>query len=272
NGFEMTLDKKSGEISSYKKNGQEYLVGGIKPNFVRANIDNERLPQVPIKLVQMILGLTAYHTTNRTLKPRKIEVEQEEDAVKIKIKWSARYLVGVKTKYILFPDGSIKMSLKCTNAMPWTLPRFGFTMELSEGKRNIEYYGKGPHENYCDRKTGAFIDVYSFDDVEDFIHDYLYPQENANRCDVRWMKVGDRVRVEAVDKAFEASVHPYTMAMLHECTHVHEMGRKSTLTLNVDGRQQGVGGDIPAMASLKKPYKIPSYKQQKFRVLLKFGE
>lgn len=272
NGFEMTLDKKSGEISSYKKNGQEYLVGGIKPNFVRANIDNERLPQVPIKLVQIILGLTAYHTTNRTLKPRKIEVEQEGDAVKIKIKWSARYLVGVKTKYILFPDGSIKMSLKCTNAMPWNLPRFGFTMELSEGKRDIEYYGKGPHENYCDRKTGAFIDVYKFDDVEDFIHDYLYPQENANRCDVRWMQVGDRVRVEAVDKAFEASVHPYTMAMLQECTHVHEMGRKSTLTLNVDGRQQGVGGDIPAMASLKKPYKIPSYKEQKFKVLLKFGE
>ncbi len=270
-GFQVVLDKKSGEIVSFVKDGKEQLQSGIKPSFVRANTDNERLPQVPVRIVQMVLGLTAFHTTNRHLKPLSVKVEKVGENVEITIKWRAIYLVGVKSKYTIYPNGEMDMQLDCRNATLWTLPRYGFTMELAKDGRNVEFYGKGPHENYCDRKRGAFLDVYKFDDVEDFIHDYLYPQENANRCDMRWMNVGE-LRVDALDKSFEGSVHPYTMEMLNKAVHKHELERRETLTVNIDGMQQGVGGDVPAMASLKKPYIIPNYKKQTVKVRVKFGK
>ena len=78
---------------------------------------------------------------------------------------------------------------------------FNGSFELTDGVDGIEYYGKGPHENYCDRKTSARLGVYRFQSAESFIHDYLFPQENANRCDVRWLKVGNErgVTVSAAD-------------------------------------------------------------------------
>ena len=145
--------------------------------------------------------------------------------------------------------------------IPVDMPRYGLTFELKEGIDGVRYYGKGPHENYCDRKTSADLGVYEFDSAEDFIHDYLYPQENANRCDVRWFEVGkdSGVRVEAVGKAFEASVHPYRMDDLHNADHECYLARRDSLSVYIDGGQQGVGGDVPAIATLKKQYKLPKY-------------
>ena len=103
---------------------------------------------------------------------------------------------------------------------------------------------------------------YEFDSCEDFIHDYLFPQENANRCDVRWAEVGRNtvMRVDAIGKPFEMSVHPYTLEELDEAAHSCDLIRRSDLTVNIDGGQYGVGGDVPAMATLKPQYKLPKFK------------
>ena len=221
--------------------------------------------------IQAIMGMTVWHSTNKHLKPLGFKVDIDDDKVEFEISWFAMFTLGTKSKYTIYPDGQIELKLKTMNCTAWDMPRYGFTMELNNSMDDeISFYGKGPHENYCDRKTGAYLDVYEFDNIEDYIHDYLYPQENANRCDLRWMKVGD-VTVKAEKRGFEGSVHPYTMKMLHEAQHKHELGRRETMTLNIDGRQQGVGGDVPALASLKKPYKILPYAKNKFKVVIKFG-
>ena len=109
--------------------------------------------------------------------------------------------------------------------------------------------------------------------AEEFLHDYLYPQENGNHTEVRWLKVGKEnvVEIHASEKPFEMSVHPYTLEMLRKAKHLHELGSLDYLTVNIDGAQRGVGGDTPGIAMLKPQYKIRPGKPQslKFRLILK---
>lgn len=272
NGFEVKLSKKTGELCSYKKDGVERLERGIRPQFSRANIDNERMAQVPFEWVKTLIGLHAFDSAERMMRPVSVKAEHFGSCVKLSVKWRTKYLSGIVTEYLVFPDGTVSASLTCKNITPVNLPRYGLTFELTDGVDGIEYYGKGPHENYCDRKTGARLGVYRFQSAESFIHDYLFPQENANRCDVRWLKVGGErgVTVTAAGTPFEMSVHPYTKKMLYDAAHSCELGRTPNLTVNIDGRQQGVGGDVPAIATLKKPYKIPKYKKLEMKVILSF--
>ena len=90
---------------------------------------------------------------------------------------------------------------------------------------------------------------------------------------MRWLKIGGNKGVEilANEKPFEASVHPYTLEMLDDAKHLHELEGLDYLTINVDGRQRGVGGDTPAMACLKPQYKIQPRKYQslKIRMIIK---
>ena len=270
--FEVRLNKKTGELCSYKKNGVEHIDRGIRPQFSRANTDNERMAQVPFEWVKTFIGLHAFENAERMMRPTSIKAEQFGNCVKLSVKWRTKYLSGIVTEYLVFPDGTVSASLTCKNITPVDLPRYGLTFELTDGVDGIEYYGKGPHENYCDRKTGARLGVYRFQSAESFIHDYLFPQENANRCDVRWLKVGNErgVTVSTADAPFEMSVHPYTKKALYNAAHSCELERSTNLTVNIDGRQQGVGGDIPAIATLKKPYKIPKYKKLELKVILSF--
>jgi beta-galactosidase len=154
------------------------------------------------------------------------------------------------------------------------LIRFGFKFALSEGIENMKFYGKGPHENYVDRNISALLGLYE-GKAEDFIHDYLHPQENGNHTGVRELKITDGggfgVSVKKRGKPFEASVHPYTVEMLESAKHANELGRLPNLRAYIDGGQRGVGGDVPAMACLKKPYKLLHFKEHSFSVDLNFG-
>ena len=259
--FTVAFSKKSGELYSYKKNDKEFLKNGVRPVFCRANTDNERIAQVPFDWVKTLIGLNAFRSATKMLRSTDVKAENIGDTVKVTVCWKTKYIEKIVTEYVVYPDGKISASLSCKNMIPVDMPRYGLTFELKEDIDGVRYYGKGPHENYCDRKTSADLGVYEFDSAEDFIHDYLYPQENANRCDVRWFEVGkdSGVRVEAVGKAFEASVHPYRMDDLHNADHECYLARRDSLSVYIDGGQQGVGGDVPAIATLKKQYKLPKY-------------
>lgn len=271
--FSIRISKKTGELYSYVLDGEECLSGGIRPNFGRANTDNERIAQVPVDFVKDIIGLNAFKNAGKMLKATSVKAELCNDGVAVKVNWFTKFVSCIKTEYVITPNGKIEVSLTCKNISAYDMPRYGLTLKLAKGIDGIEYYGKGPHENYCDRKTGAFLGKYTFASCEDFIHNYLYPQENANRCDVRWLTVGKdnvKLRVDAVDKAFEASVHPYSLQMLDEADHSCYLGREDELTVNLDGGQYGVGGDIPAIAALKPQYKLPKNKLLTAKFLIAF--
>lgn len=259
----------NGGIVSAKVNGKEKLTAPIMPNFFRASIDNDALPQVPPIISDLIMGVNAFIKAQKTLKAKNIKVAEEKGVVVVDIDWKMRYLKKLHTQYIFGADGSIDISMQVVCSK--NLERYGFTWRLAEGVDGVEMYAKGPHENYCDRATAAKLGLYK-GMAEDFIHDYLYPQENGNHTGVRYANIGGKegISLRAVDKAFEMTIHPYTVNMLHNAKHMHELERDKALTICVDGKQRGVGGDIPAMASTKPQYKILPKETHTLRFILKF--
>ncbi|MDR2266981.1 MAG: DUF4981 domain-containing protein [Christensenellaceae bacterium] len=264
------IDKKSGAIISMDKAGLERLKSPFIPNFNRATINNDSLAQVKIKLVHYFMGRDRFKKANKKLKPKKFAITSISGRVKVTIKWTMPHLKELITIYEFYPTGAVDVEMSVIAKKE--LIRYGFTCGLRGGVDSIKFYGKGPFENYCDRATAAILKEYS-GTAEEFIHDYLFPQENGGHTEMRYLTVGgnDCMRIDALGAPFEASVHPYTLEMLDAAKHLHELETLDYLTLNIDGKQRGVGGDIPAIAVLKPQYKIlPGIKHNfKFRLTLK---
>lgn len=254
----------TGFVSSIVKDGKEMLVHSIKPNFWRAITDNDLIPNIN-NFLKLFVGVFYFKRAQSSLSINKISVQNN----KVEIDWGMLHMAFVKTIYEASEDG-LKITLRCKNFM-WGLPRFGFRMELKGDMDDIKFFGKGPHENYCDRKSGAFIKEYE-GKVDDFNHGYLYPQENGNHCDTRNLKIsgGEKeIIFESVDKPFEWSAHPYTMEALEEAKHLHELKKGDTISVYIDGQQRGVGGDLPAVACTKKKYRINPNQVHEFSFVIK---
>ncbi|MDE6614918.1 MAG: DUF4981 domain-containing protein, partial [Clostridia bacterium] len=247
---------KDGNIVSAKKDGIELLTSPIRPNFVRADIDNDALPQVPKFVATTIMGIGKFRKAIKTLKAKNIAVADDNGVVKVQIDWKMRFIKTLRTVYKFDANGDIEMTMLLVPSKT-DFERYGFTWRLASGVDGVEMYAKGPHENYCDRATAAKLGLWK-GNAEDFIHDYLYPQENGNHTGVRYAKIGggNGVSLRAIDKPFEMTVHPYTCETLLGAQHMHELERDDKLTICVDGKQRGVGGDVPAMACTKPQYKI----------------
>ena len=109
----------------------------------------------------------------------------------------------------------------------------------------MAYLGRGPYENYWDRHTGSAVGLYS-GSVEELIHVYTRPQENGNRTDVRWLTLTDKdgAGLLAVGMPLlSVSAWPFSMDDLEKAMHLNELPRRDFITLNLDYRQMGVGGD-----------------------------
>lgn len=262
-GVIATIQKSSGYIVSVKKNGLELISEHIKPNFWRAPIDNDFIPHVG-NAVKNLLGVHFYKRTTKDMVTSKIKVKDKS----VEVCWRSSRMPLMKAVYEAGKDG-VKVSLKCRGII-YDLPRFGFKAKLNVAP-DVEFYGKGPHENYCDRKTGAFLGIYS-GKVEDFDHGYLYPQENGNHCDTRWVSVGGEngLRFEALSKPFEFSCHRYSTEALEKAKHLHELvAEDDGVYVYIDGGQRGVGGDLPAIAVTKKRYKLLPNKTHQFDFIIK---
>ena len=131
----------------------------------------------------------------------------------------------------------------------------------------VEWYGRGPHETYCDRKTGAKIARHAMT-VEQLEHRYMRPQENGHRTDVRSLEISDcsgfGIRIDAMDIPFGFNLGFYNPEKLDKAKHLYELDKDGYLTLCLDAAQRGVGGDMPGCAYLHKPYKLKSGKEYSF--------
>ena len=151
------------------------------------------------------------------------------------------------------------------------LERFGVCFALPKSFGNYKWYGRGPHENYWDRKTGAAVGIYT-SEVEKFIHEYVRPQENANRCDVRWFEFTDEngagLKIEAIPKMV-LSAWPYSAEDLDQANHIHELPRRDFITVNVDFKQKGVGGNNSWGAKPEPEYRLYGKKKYELKFILK---
>ncbi|MHC4170619.1 MAG: glycoside hydrolase family 2 TIM barrel-domain containing protein, partial [Planctomycetota bacterium] len=219
NDFELEFGKQSGALESYVYNGTQLLAAPLVPNFWRVPIDNDNGNGMPRRL-----GVWRDAGPNRTVKS--VKAEQVGDQI-VRITSEAGIKVGknstCKTVYTVHGNGDVVAEMSVTprgGNLP-KLPRFGMQMAVPGRFDTLTWLGRGPHETYWDRKTGAAIGLYT-GTVEENIHTYVRPQENGNKSDVRWMSLTDRDGVGLIVAGMpkiDISAWPYTMDDLEKATH-----------------------------------------------------
>lgn len=126
-----------------------------------------------------------------------------------------------------------------------TLPRLGYVMTIPQKYENLTYYGRGKHDNYNDRKTGAFIEQFSGKVKDEFVH-FPKPQDMGNHEEVRWISLTDNQGNGAIfipNEPMSASALQYTAKDMILAGHPHELPKAKDTYLNLDIAVTGLGGN-----------------------------
>ena len=150
-------------------------------------------------------------------------------------------------RYTVFPDGSVSLTASVVSSEPSVvLPRLGYAMKLPRQYDRYTYYGRGPANNYADRKTGSFVGLYNSTVEEQFVH-FPKPQSMGNREDVRWCALQDADGTGAVFIAnqglMSASALPWSALQLALAQHIHDLPESDGTYLHLDCQVTGLGGN-----------------------------
>ena len=256
-GFQLFISNKSGAIESLTFAGRQLIASPLVPNFWRPPIDNDNGNQMPKRL-------GAWRQAAAKRKIANVAVEQIEPQI-ILVAALMTLPLGdnseYSTDYIIYGSGDImvKSSIKPAGKGLGNLPRFGMQMAMPGEFSAMSWFGRGPHESYWDRKTSAAVGFYS-GPVAEQVHLYVRPQETGNKTDVRWMALTnkDGIGLLVVGRpTLSASAWPFTMQDLENAKHIHELPKRNTITVNLDYKQMGVGGDDSWGARTHPEYTLP---------------
>lgn len=240
--FSITFDKSNGKVSSLKYDGQEILSkqAGLEFNWYR-NISNDKYTDQQYYNTKLNESLLVHHLsedkTAVTVLHNSVATIQTDRGIK----------VPMLIKYTIYSSGTIDVDASFT--VPENrdiVRRIGLQMAVSGDYKNIEYYGRGPHENYIDRKTSAFVGLYSTSPLDMEAEHYVRSQSMGNREDVRWVSLtNDKrqgVKITSKDRLNFSALH-FNDADLSKTLHDFEIPaiRKPEIYLNLDCMQQGLG-------------------------------
>lgn len=258
--FVLTLSGQDGSILSWKKDGEEMLSGVFEPYFWKPANDNQRRNGYEQRLgdwrnaaaERVVRGVTAART-------RSAVTVTYEMTLPVGAKYTLTYSVSHAGRITVSADYvPVASDIQL-------MPKFGFHFK-TPAYDSVEWYGRGPWENYPDRKTGYDIGRWSLP-VGEFATEYLVPQDNSNRSDVRWFCLGGRVKVSS-GTPFNFRVWPYEEACLETCAHPYEIPASGTLTVNVDAVIHGVGGNDAWGARTEPQYTIDANVPRHFSLVL----
>ena len=123
------------------------------------------------------------------------------------------------------------------------IPKVGMRMRIPADMTQIKYYGRGPWENYPDRKRSAFLGVYKMP-LSEYETEYIHPQDNGNRCDIRWFEIASSNKKLRIDGLQPLCIRAwdYGEEDLEGAHHPSEIQRGNFVNLNIDLNIHGVGG------------------------------
>ncbi len=245
----ISFDKKTGMLKRYAVGNsvlldQNYL---FRPNFWRAPSDNDFGARFQTKLKGWKdAGL------NPVLKT--ITSETQKNSVIVKAEYSLpQVFANLSIEYAINAAGEIavkeKLSVADTSKKIEILPRFGMQWTLPEGFNAIEYYGRGPHENYIDRNFSAHLGLYK-QSVDAQYFPYVTPQETGNKTDVRWFRVsnadGQGLEIRGAQPLSISAKHYFDSDLDNgderNQRHAADVSPRPQTQLDIDLRQNGVGG------------------------------
>ena len=269
--FRIEFSRSNGYLTKYQIKGLDMIKEGaiLKPNFWRAPTDNDFGAHIHRKYV-------AWKNPEIRLKSLKQRTENKQVIVE-----TAYEMPGVSAKlnltYVINNEGAIKVTQKMTTdkkAKVSNMFRFGMQMQMPRSFETIEYYGRGPIENYIDRNHCTNLGIYRQSVTEQF-YSYIRPQENGTKTDIRWWrminKAGNGIEVVAASP-FSASALHYTIESLDEGWskqqgHSPEVEEANLTNLCIDKIQAGLGC-VNSWGSIALPeYQVP-YQDYEFTFIL----
>ena len=317
----FVFNKKSGLVTSYKVDGTEYFKDGfgIQPNFWRAPNDNDYGNGAPKRLQVWKQSSKNFHVTD-------VKMTTENKVVSLK----ATYLLAAGNLYVvtyrIYPSGIVNVSAQFTStdmqaaetevseatrmatftpgsdaarkaASKLEVPRIGVRFRLPAQMNNVQYFGRGPEENYIDRNHGTLVGVYKTT-ADKMYFNYVRPQENGHHTDTRWLtlnKKGGKGLTIYADKTIgfnalrnsvedfdgeETVSRPYQWLnrdageLVHDeskakdqlprKTHINDITPRNFVEVCVDMKQQGVAGYNSWGARPEPGYNIPANQEYKW--------
>ncbi|WP_195983741.1 glycoside hydrolase family 2 TIM barrel-domain containing protein [Clostridium sp. D33t1_170424_F3] len=270
--YSITIDKETGEISNYTVNDMVLMEKGPVLNLYRAQIDNDGGLGNSLK----DMGTTMTNITVDVSSPELAAAERK--TLPISVTGNLRINASNRIDYVIYSNGEIVVT---NNLLPNNtlvdLPRVGVKMEVNADLQNMEYYGRGPVENYADRNTGSYVGVYNTDEngknltVDGQEFKYLHPQEYANRTGVRWTSLtnddGDGLMI-AADGTMDSGAtryQPEAMGIGNRASganakgrHIFQIEKSDNIVLTVDEMQRGLGNNSCGGTTALPQYRLDS--------------
>jgi beta-galactosidase/beta-glucuronidase len=254
------IDRRTGHLVSWVVEGAEVLRAPLRPNHWRALTDNDRGFGNIDRRLQHVVVDPAWR--DALVQVTDAHTHLGRNGLTVGVGLASPLFGSGLLRYTFGEDGSVEVHHSLVPLRD--MYRIGLTLRLADVQR-VRWYGKGPHENYIDRNRGAFTAIHELP-IAELPHHYVRPQENGNRTEVRWLEAISTERVLRVADATGAhlgfTAWPWTQEHLDAVEHDHELVAGPLVTLNVDRRQRGVGGDLPGVAALLPQYTIPAGERQ----------
>jgi beta-galactosidase len=244
-GLRLEVDKEAGEITSLRFGDRELLVSGPRLNVWRAPTDNDGIKAWKNQLGRPLGRWLAAGLPDLRLEPVSTRVSRSRDgSASIVIRHRAEIGLEHRHAYRVLPWGEIEAENSVrVPAKLADLPRVGVTLSLEPGLDRLTWFGRGPHENYPDRKAGAAVGRYNAAVAEMYVP-YIVPQEHGGRCDVRWLRLvdagGTGLCITPVG-LLQFSASHFSSDDLFRAHHTNELEPRPEVILNLDGIQRGLG-------------------------------
>ena len=269
--FRIEFDKMNGYLSKYQINGLDLMKEGsyLKPNFWRAPTDNDFGARLNWKYAVWKNPTIKLTSLQQRIVNQQAIIEADYELSEVSAKLSLTYTIN--------NEGAIKVTQKMTTdkeAKVANMFRFGMQMQMPRSFDKVEYYGRGPIENYIDRKANADLGIYRQSVAEQF-YTYIRPQETGTKSDLRWWKTlnmaGRGIQVVA-SKPFSASALHYTIESLDEGLykkqgHSQEVEEADMTNFCFDLIQAGLGCEDSWGRIARPEYQVP-YGDYEFTFIL----
>lgn len=264
--FEYIFDKLKGELTQLSYNNTPVMISGPVLNLWRAPIDND----------MYVAGEWKKKSLNNLLhRIDDVRIKSEDkyviiDLLKYISPPNGDWAVELRECYRIYGSGEITLESKGhpKGRLPDSFPRIGYEMRLPSDMQGVVWYGRGPGESYIDSRSANLVGLYE-KNVDELFTDYVYPQENGNRTDVRWLTLKDKRGTGlffGTEDAFNFSAFNYSKEDIENAKHTTDLTKRDYVSLYVDYRHHGLGSNSCGPVPLEEHSLIP----EDFSFMFKF--
>ena len=249
--FSIEFNKESGTIGQWIVDGKLVAEKGPEVNLWRAPTSNDLGTDFnPDPRFTFHAKIWEKHGLNNLeIAKSKTTIVTDNNRVIVTTKQELR---GTKSKFSntithsISTSGEIDIDLKVKVKRPWrklNIPKVGMMVTLPKEFEQVQWLGRGPHENYRDRSYAAHWGLYN-STISEMVTPYIKPQENGNRYDVdRVIVSNDTMGIEVNGNGFNFSIHPYSLQTLTNATHTYQLKESPKNYLYIDLFQNALGSE-----------------------------